>query len=220
MSALGLLSASPPLFVGICAVLGLIVGSFLNVVIWRLPIMLERQWREQCAEGLALVDSAVGAQGPAAAATVADAAKSGSHVPAAAPARFNLVVPRSACPTCQAPITALQNIPMLSWLLLRGRCARCGAAISARYPLVEALTAALSALVAWKFGFGWQMLLPVILLAAASGAVIGLGLIALRRHDRTAPIPFGPFLAGAGWLMLMCGPQLIRGYFGLFAVPT
>jgi len=322
MSALGLLSASPPLFVGICAVLGLIVGSFLNVVIWRLPIMLERQWREQCAEGLAPVDSAAGAQGPAGAATVADAAKSGSHVPAAAPARFNLVVPRSACPTCQAPITALQNIPMLSWLLLRGRCARCGAAISARYPLVEALTAALSALVAWKFGFGWpalaallltwflvpltfididhqllpdsltlpllwlglllslfsaqpgagvpvdprssligamagyvslwsvyhlfrlltgkegmgygdfklfaalgawfgwQMLLPVILLAAASGAVIGLGLIALRRHDRTAPIPFGPFLAGAGWLMLMCGPQLVRGYFGLFAVPT
>ena len=322
MSALGLLSASPPLFVGICAVLGLIVGSFLNVVIWRLPIMLERQWREQCAEGLALVDAAVGAQGAAAAATVADAAKGGAQVPAAAPARFNLVVPRSACPTCQAPITALQNIPILSWLLLRGRCASCGASISARYPLVEALTAVLSALVAWKFGFGgpalaallltwflvpltfididhqllpdsltlpllwlglvlslfsappgagvpvdprssligamagyvslwsvyhlfrlltgkegmgygdfklfaalgawlgWQMLLPIILMAAVTGAVIGLALIALRRHDRATPIPFGPFLAGAGWIVLMLGQQLIRGYLGLFAAHT
>src|SRR6185437_2251031 len=98
MSALSLLAASPALFIGVCLVLGLVVGSFLNVVIHRVPIMMERQWREQCAE-LAQPDLA-------------------ATVPAAAqPARerFNLVVPRSACPACKAPITALQNIPILSY---------------------------------------------------------------------------------------------------------
>jgi leader peptidase (prepilin peptidase)/N-methyltransferase len=302
MSVIQLLAASPGLFVGTSFVLGLVVGSFLNVVIHRLPLMLERQWREQCAEM---------------------SAESGVTTPSAAAAgeRFNLVVPRSACPSCGAPITALQNLPVLSWLLLRGRCASCGKPISVRYPLVEAFTAILSALVAWRFGFGWpalaamaltwflialtfididhqllpdsmtlpllwlglllslwgdygaggaplpvdlrssvlgamagyvslwsvyhlfrlltgkegmgygdfklfaalgawlgwQMLLPIILIAAAVGAVTGLILITARGRNRSAPIPFGPFLAGAGWLMLMFGQRLVGGYFGLFA---
>ena len=292
-----LLSASPGLFIGACLVLGLAVGSFLNVVIYRLPVMLERQWREQCAE--------LGQ--PAA--------------PGAAPhERFNLVVPRSRCPACRAPISAAQNIPLLSWIMLRGRCASCGAPISARYPLIEALTGILSALVAWKFGFGWpalaamiltwylvaltfididhqllpdsltltllwlglflsltaidspgsaipvdvrssligaiagyvslwsvyhlfrlltgkegmgygdfklfaalgawlgwQMLLPVILIAALVGAVVGIIMITLRGQNRSTPIPFGPFLAASGWLMLMTGHGLVAGYFGLFS---
>jgi len=297
-SVVALLSASPGMFIGTCLALGLAVGSFLNVVIYRLPVILDRQWREQCAQ----------LAGEPAVATQAGTAH----------ARFNLLVPRSACPACRAPITALQNIPLISWLALRGRCANCGKLISARYPLVEALTAVLTAAVAWKFGFGWpsaaaivltwflvaltfididlqllpdsltlpllwlglalslsglqptdsmpvdersallgamvgyvslwsvyhlfrlvtgkegmgygdfklfaalgawlgwQMLLPVILVAAASGAVVGIAMIVIRKHDRTLPIPFGPFLAVSGWLVLMFGRPLVGNYLGLF----
>ena len=104
------------------------VGSFLNVVIYRLPKMMEREWQTQCAElnGQPLVD----------------------HEP------FNLVLPRSACPHCQHPISALENIPLLSYLFLRGKCAGCGAHISLRYPVVEAVGGVLSAYAAWHFGFG------------------------------------------------------------------
>jgi leader peptidase (prepilin peptidase)/N-methyltransferase len=128
------LAASPLFFISAALVLGLLVGSFLNVVIYRVPVMLERDWRAQCAE-------------------LAQGADGAAPTPAAAP-RFNLIVPRSACPKCHAPITALQNIPVVSYLFLRGRCAGCGTPISARYPLIEALTGVLSALVAWKFGYG------------------------------------------------------------------
>ena len=300
MSVIELLASSPAVFVGTCLVLGLAVGSFLNVVIYRLPVMLDRAWREQCTE----------LSGAAASATLS----------AAAPQRFNLAVPRSACPACQAPISALQNIPLISWLVLRGRCAHCGQPISVRYPLVEALSGVLCAAVAWKFGFGWpalaalvltgflialtfidvdhqllpdnltlpllwlgllvslwgpqpgaaalpvdvrssligamagyvslwsvyhlfrlltgkegmgygdfklfaalgawlgwQMLLPIILVAAAVGAVVGIALLSLRGQSRATPIAFGPFLAAAGWLMLMFGPQLVEGYLGWFA---
>jgi len=300
---IALLAASPGLFIGTCLILGLAVGSFLNVVIHRLPLMLERQWREQCAE---LTEQSATAASPA-----------------AAPEVFNLLVPRSACPSCRTPITALQNIPLLSWLMLRGRCASCGKPISVRYPLVEALTAILSGLVAWRFGFGWpalaalvltwylvalafididhrllpdtltlpllwvglflslwsarsgaaaipvdvrssligamagyvslwsvyhlfrlltgkegmgygdfklfaalgawlgwQMLLPTILVAAVVGAVVGIAMITLRGHSRSTPIPFGPFLAAAGWLMLMFGTPLVTSYLGLFAAHT
>jgi leader peptidase (prepilin peptidase) / N-methyltransferase len=284
------LSTSPAAFVATCLVLGLLVGSFLNVVIHRLPIMLERQW-----------------------------ASSDPHAVPAPSEKFNLLVPRSACPACKAPITALQNIPVVSYLALRGRCAACGARISVRYPLVEALTGVLSALVAWRLGFGWpaltglvltwflvalafididhqllpdgltlpllwiglllslwgpqpggaaiptdmrasvlgaaagylslwsvfhlfrlatgkegmgygdfklfaalgawlgwQMLLPIILVAAAVGAVVGIVLISLKGRDRRAPIPFGPFLAASGWLTLMFGHALVARYLGLF----
>jgi leader peptidase (prepilin peptidase)/N-methyltransferase len=287
---------------GACLVLGLVVGSFLNVVIHRVPIMMERQWREQCAE----------LEQPDHAATVPATAT-------VAKERFNLVVPRSTCPACKAQIGALQNIPILSYLVLRGRCANCGARISVRYPIVEALTGILSAAVAWKLGFGWpmaaglvltwflvalafididhqllpdsltlpllwlglflslfaaaaggapipvdmhssiigaiagylclwtvyhlfrlltakegmgygdfkllaalgawlgwQMLLPTVLIAAAVGAVAGIALLAARRQSRSVPIAFGPFLAAAGWLMLMFGRELVADYLGLF----
>src|ERR1700730_4948621 len=104
MTVLDLLSSSAPLFIGTCLAVGLLVGSFLNVVIYRLPVILDRQWREQCAELC----------GTSAAQTPEDTAT------------FNLIVPRSACRSCRAPITALQNIPVVSYLALRGRCARCG----------------------------------------------------------------------------------------------
>ncbi len=136
MVLLAALAASPTFFILAVLVLGLLVGSFLNVVIYRVPVMLEREWQAQCAELAA----------GAAAAAIAT-------LPSTAP-RFNLIVPRSTCPKCQAPITALQNIPVVSYLFLRGRCARCRNPISVRYPLIEALTGVLSALVAWKFGYG------------------------------------------------------------------
>ena len=294
MSVMELLASSPALFIGTCLVLGLLVGSFLNVVIYRLPVILDRQWREQCAE-------LHGAEPPA-------------HSEP-----FNLVVPRSACPSCKAPITALQNVPVVSYLVLRGRCANCGASISARYPLVEALTGILSAAVAWKYGFGWpaaaaivltwflialtfidleqqllpdsltlplvwiglllslwgpqpygppipvdmrssiigaiagylslwsvyhlfrlitgkegmgygdfklfaalgawlgwKMLLPIILFAASVGAVVGIAMLAFRGQSRSTPIAFGPFLAAAGWLVLMFGPEIVTAYLGMF----
>lgn len=127
MSLLYLLQTAPVLFVSLCAVLGLMVGSFLNVVIHRLPRMMEREWQVQCAELR-------------------------GETPAPAP-RFNLVAPRSACPACGRRITALQNIPLLSYLALRGRCAACGQTISVRYPVVEAASGLLSGFIAWKYGF-------------------------------------------------------------------
>src|SRR6201998_3987214 len=280
MSVIELLAASQPMFIGTCMVLGLAVGSFLNVVIYRLPLMLDREWRAQCAELASLAaHSTTAATDPA--------------------APFNLVVPRSACPACKAPITALGYIPLLSWLLLRGRCAHCGAPISVRYPLVELLTGVLSAWVAARFGFGlaalgallltwflialafididtqllpdgltlpllwlgltlslwgppggaalpvdvrssligavagylslwsvyhlfrlvtgkegmgygdfkllaalgawlgWQMLLPVILMAAVVGAAVGIAMLAILRQSRATPLAFHTFLAPA-----------------------
>jgi len=298
-----ILSDSALLFVGTVFVLGLLVGSFLNVVIYRLPIMLDREWRAQAAD-LVQTDPAGASVAPAAVA------------PAAASTRdFNLLRPRSACPACGAPITALQNVPVLSWLVLRGRCAACRARISARYPGVELATAVLSAAVAWHFGvtigaacallltwalialtgididhqllpdditlpllwagllaavvigaqpgvalpvaprdailgavagyaslwlvfhafklvtgkegmgygdfklyaalgawLGWKVLPLVILLSAATGAVLGIAMIALRGRDRAAPMPFGPYLAAAGWIAMLYGDTLIGGY--------
>src|SRR5579863_3077437 len=107
MQLLDTLAASPAFFMASAFVLGLIVGSFLNVVIHRLPLMLEREWREQCAE------------------LARESQPSEPHSAVQLP-RFNLIVPRSTCPACNAPITALQNIPILSYVLLRGRCASCG----------------------------------------------------------------------------------------------
>jgi leader peptidase (prepilin peptidase)/N-methyltransferase len=304
MPLIALLASSPALFIGVCLVLGLVVGSFLNVVIHRVPIMMDRQWREQCAE----------LETPDPAATLP------ASPPPAVKERFNLVVPRSACPACKAPITAWQNIPILSYVFLRGRCANCGVRISVRYPIVEALTGILCAAVAWKLGFGWpaaaglvltwflvalafididhhllpdsltlpllwlglllslfapapglapipvdmrssiigamggyvslwsvyhlfrlltakegmgygdfkllaalgawlgwQMLLPTVLIAAGVGAVTGIALLAARGQSRSTPIAFGPFLAAAGWLILMFGRELVTGYLGLFA---
>ena len=127
-----LLFAEPALFTGLVFLFSLLVGSFLNVVIHRLPKMMEVEWHAQCAE------------------------LRGEPLPDAP--RYNLMLPRSACPQCGHPITALENIPLLSWLWLRGRCSACSAPISARYPLVELLTAVLSAAVAWKWGASMQTL--------------------------------------------------------------
>src|SRR4051794_33276916 len=122
-----MLATHPGFYIGCCAVLGLVIGSFLNVVIYRVPVMMDNELRAECAGLAGQVD--------------------------AAPPRFNLVVPRSACPNCKAPITALQNIPVVSWLALGGKCASCKGRISARYPVVELATAILSGCIAWRFGF-------------------------------------------------------------------
>jgi leader peptidase (prepilin peptidase) / N-methyltransferase len=133
-----ILAAHPPLFIGACVFLGLVVGSFLNVVIHRVPIMMDNELRAECAA--------------LSRASVAGDPALDSEPPE--PPKYNIVTPRSACPNCKAPITALQNIPVLSWLALRGKCANCKASISARYPLVELATGLLSGIVAWRFGYG------------------------------------------------------------------
>jgi leader peptidase (prepilin peptidase)/N-methyltransferase len=279
----------PALFAGSVFVIGLLIGSFLNVVIYRLPVMLEREWRAEAAELTGQPQT--------------------PHAP------FNLVTPRSACPSCHAPIRAWQNIPVMSWLLLRARCHECSAKISVRYPLVELATGILSGWIAWHFGvsvatpcalgvtwglialtgvdidhqllpdgitlplmwagllaavligpaagrplpvspadaiigaaagylslwsvfhafrlvtgkegmgfgdfklfaalgawLGWRVLPLIILLAAAAGALIGISMILLRGRDRSAPMPFGPYLAIAGWIAMLYGESLIDGY--------
>ena len=127
MPVVSLLQSSPALLVSTCVLLGLAVGSFLNVVIHRLPKILERQWRAECAD-------LAGAEPPPA-------------------ERFNLATPRSRCPSCGHGITALENIPVASYFLLGGRCSACKARISPRYPLVEALSGLISGYAAWRFGF-------------------------------------------------------------------
>ena len=122
----------------IAGLFGLMIGSFLNVVIHRLPLMMQRESDNYCA---------------------LEAGQPERHT-----TRYNLMVPRSACPHCQHQLTALENIPVISWLALRGKCSNCKAPISPRYPLVELLTAALSVLVVWQFGSGWQGLGGLLLL--------------------------------------------------------
>ena len=127
---MAMLLSEPALFAGLVFLFSLLVGSFLNVVIHRLPKMMETEWHAQCAELR-------------------------GETPAASPP-YNLALPRSACPHCGHQITALENIPVLSWLWLRGRCSSCSASISSRYPLVELFTALLSAAAAWKWGLSVQ----------------------------------------------------------------
>jgi len=126
----------PTVFTASCALFGLIVGSFINVVVHRLPIIMERDWQCQCAE------------------------LRGEEAPAQE--ALSLAMPRSRCPACGHPISAFENIPVLSWLALRGKCSACHAAISPRYPLIEALSGMLCALAAAHFGYGW----------AAAGALL------------------------------------------------
>ncbi len=282
--AAGYLSTYPALFAGVVFVLGLAIGSFLNVVIYRLPVMMERAWRLHCQE------------------LAGDVAVSADSEP------FDLARPGSSCPHCKHPIGPLENIPLLSYVLQKGRCKHCKAPISPRYPAVELTTAVLSAITAWHFGFGWQaafallltwglialtfididhQLLPdditlpllwlglllslaalfvppatsivgaaagylslwavyqlfrlatgkegmgygdfkllgllgawmgwqslpvIIILSSVVGAAVGIGLILFRGHERGTPIPFGPYLAAAGWLALLWGEDLTRAY--------
>jgi len=306
MTDLAQILASTPWLLAACTFLvSLLVGSFLNVVIHRVPIMLEREWKAQAREMLV-------EPGRADENGTVDVRTDGT------PERYNLLVPRSRCPGCNAEITALQNIPVVSWLLLGGKCASCRAAISVRYPIVEFATAVLSTAVAMRFGWhwqtlaallftwglisltvidldhtllpdvltipllwlglllslfwhagltapaptdptsailgavcgylilwtvfwafklatgkdgmgygdfkllgalgawmGWQMLPLILLLSAFAGAVIGIALIVFRGRDRNVPIPFGPYLAAAGWIALMWGPQIMGGYLTL-----
>ena len=131
-----------------CLLLGLLVGSFLNVVIYRLPVMMQRDWKEQCAE------------------------LNGASLPEAE--KLTLAVPRSRCPHCGHMISALENIPIVSWLVLGGRCKSCRAPISIRYPLVEAATGLVSAYAGWHFGYS---------LAAAGALVFIWSMIALTFID-------------------------------------
>lgn len=130
------LAVSPAVLLVLAIVLGLMVGSFLNVAIYRLPKMMEREWRAQFAE------------------------LRGETIKPVEP--FNLVIPRSRCPHCRQAVTALQNVPLLSFLLLKGKCAHCKHPISWRYPGIEILTAVLSALVAWRYGLTWTSLAALV----------------------------------------------------------
>ncbi len=273
------------LLVTVVAVFSLAIGSFLNVLIHRLPKMMEADWRAQCSE------------------------LDGTKVTAAG--RYNLLMPGSHCPQCKTPLRAVDNIPIVSWLALRGKCAHCSTRISARYPVVEALTALLSAVIAWKFGLtwqtalvlifawtlialtfidadttllpddltlpllwlgllanifatfvplkdavigaaagylilwsiywlfklttgkegmgygdfkllaalgawmGWKSLLPIVLLSSLVGAIIGIALIVLARRGREIPIPFGPYLAAAGMIVMLSGDRLTRWFIPL-----
>jgi len=292
---LELFTESLALFVGVVFAFALVIGSFLNVVIHRLPLMMERDWREQCAE---LCKTPPDQELPR--------------------GRFDLIAPRSRCPKCGHMIAAWQNIPVISYLLLGGQCANCKESISARYPLVEMLTAVLAALCAWRFGagieailaiiltlslvaismidadtqlipdvivlpllwlglgmslfhpvsgsetlfiaprnaivgamagylslwtvyqlfklvtgkegmgygdfkllaalgawLGWQQLPMIILMSAMVGAIVGISLMIFKRHDRSVPIPFGPYLAAAGWSTMLWGEKVKTFYLDL-----
>ncbi len=282
MPLIDLLAAHPGLLVALTLMLGLLVGSFLNVVSLRLPAMMERDWRMEARSVLSLAE----ADEP----------------------RLSLTYPPSTCPQCQARIRPWHNIPVLGWLWLRGRCVDCKAPISPQYPLVELACGLLSAACAWHFGWGpqlaaallltwallvlaiidarttllpdsitlpllwaglllalvpvmvplrdavigaavgylslwlvfwgfklltgkegmgygdfklfaalgawlgWQQLLLVILLSSVVGAVVGVGLIVARNRGRDLQLPFGPYLAAAGWIALIWGDAITAAY--------
>ena len=273
-------------FVLSAALLGLLVGSFLNVLIYRLPIMMQREWRAQALEYL-------------------------ECPPESVRERFNLLLPSSRCPHCDHQIRSWENIPLVSWLALRGKCSSCRAPISSRYPLVELACGLLSGYVAWHFGFtwqagamllltwglvamsmididhqllpdslvlpllwlglilsnfglfvslesalwgavagylslwsvywlfklvtgkegmgygdfkllamlgawgGWQVLPLTILLSSVVGAVLGTILLRVQRAESSTPIPFGPYLAIAGWIALLWGDWITESYLQL-----
>lgn len=136
--------------VALVAFVGACIGSFLNVVIYRLPIMMQREWQAEAKAVLGVKEQ-----------------------PEASPELFNLAVPRSACPECSAPIKAWQNIPVFSYLFLRGQCHNCHAPISIRYPVVESLAALLAVLLLFRFGLGPEML-ALALFTAACMALVGI----------------------------------------------
>lgn len=279
------LQTNPTTFLAMVGLFSLCIGSFLNVVIYRLPIMLQHDWRNECHAFLNL------------------------PVEKNASAVFNLILPRSHCPQCQKTIHAWHNLPLISYLFLKGKCAYCKSSIPSRYPLIETATALLSIVIAWHFGFsfqtgfallltwslicltlididhqllpdsltlgllwlgllanlfglftslesavigsmvgylslwtcatgfklltgkqgmghgdfkllaalgawlGWQLVLFIILVSTLIGSIIGISFILFSGQDKNTPIPFGPFLAAAGWIALLWGHQLINLYF-------
>ncbi len=284
MQELNIQLNNPVFFVSLVGIIGLLVGSFLNVVIYRLPVMMNRSWRKDCLEFLQLPPDQE------------------NNEP------FNLSVPLSRCPQCASPIKPWQNIPVFSYLLLRGKCANCKHPISLRYPVIEAFTAITSIIVAWHFAYtpqagfallltwalialtfididsqllpdsitlpllwlglllslfgiftdthtsiigaiagymilwsvyqlfklltgkegmgygdfkllavfgawlGWQTLPMIIILSSLVGAVIGIGMIIFVKRDHATPIPFGPYLAAAGWIALLWGEPINQLY--------
>jgi leader peptidase (prepilin peptidase) / N-methyltransferase len=294
---IGLFHIYPAFYLGTIFILGLLVGSFLNVVIYRLPVMMERDWKEQCCE-LLNVESNENINNE----------------------KFSLVLPRSRCPSCNKQIKAIENIPVISYLLLKGKCANCKNSISIRYPLIEILSAITVTIVAFYFGvslqtifaicltwalitlslidfdtqylpdditlpflwfgiiinllfpssslvihffpdnfsniessvwgaifgycslwsvyilfklitgkegmghgdfkllallgawLGWQSILLIIILSSVAGAAIGISLIIFKSHNRNTAIPFGPYLAIAGWVSMLWGPYLMSAY--------
>lgn len=187
MEMITLLAAQPALMVGAMTVLGLLVGSFLNVVVYRLPIMVEREWRGDCRALLELPDD-------------------GSTSEA-----FDLVRPRSRCPHCATPIGALENIPLLSYLVLGGRCRHCRVAISKRYPLVEATGGLLGGLAAWRFGYATDADSTLWLLRALAAACYAWTLVALALIDFDTRYLFDNITQPLLWAGLACS------FFGLFA---
>jgi leader peptidase (prepilin peptidase) / N-methyltransferase len=201
MHLIEFLRAYPPAFVVVCGVVGLLIGSFLNVVIHRLPKMMERDWKLQIDEYLQ--QDVVAVQ------------------PQPASPKYNLVVPRSACPACGHQIAALENIPIISYLAIGGKCRGCKAPISARYPLVEALTGAASALLAWKFGFG----LPAVAAIVFAWAMIALTFIdfdtQLLPDDITLPLLWLGLLLNAAHAFTDLPSAVIgavAGYLALWSV--
>ncbi|MGK0500795.1 MAG: leader peptidase (prepilin peptidase)/N-methyltransferase [Oceanicoccus sp.] len=286
---LAYLQTSPTMTIAIAVVLGLIVGSFLNVVIYRLPLMMEREWKQECRLILELDDN-------------------GDSVDSNDTSTFNLSHPNSHCPHCQHPVKPWQNIPLLSYLVLKGQCGHCSAPISIRYPIIEVASGILSGIIAWHFGasvetllalaftwclisltmidadhkllpdqitlpllwaglvinsfglfvplqeafwgavagylslwsvfwlfklltgkegmgygdfkllaalgawMGWKYLLIIILLSSLVGAVIGTIMLVMNNKGRNTTIPFGPYLAAAGWIALIWGEPILEAY--------
>ena len=195
MSFFSLLQSSPAVLVTTAVLVGLMVGSFLNVVIHRLPKMLERQWRAECAE------------------------VAGTPSPPAE--RYNLVIPRSGCPKCGRRITALENIPIASYVALGGKCSGCGAPISLRYPVVEALSGALSGYIAWRYGWSAAMLGALIF----TWAMIALAFIDFDTFylpdSITLPLLWAGLLFNAGGAFTDVRSAVIGaavGYLALWAV--
>ncbi|MBL4820924.1 MAG: prepilin peptidase [Gammaproteobacteria bacterium] len=297
MSFYELLVTNQSVLVASAILLGLLVGSFLNVVIYRVPVMLQRDWKAQCHEFLEIENQ-----------------EPDPNDASAKHETFNLLKPDSHCPVCNHKISAWENIPIFSYIFLRGKCSDCKTPISLRYPSVELVAGLLSGLIAFTFGatwltlalllftwalvvltlidfdhqllpdnitlpllwlgllvnsiglgfgvslqdavigalvgylvlwcfywafklltgkegmgygdfkllaalgawMGWQSILPIIILSSAVGAVFGVIAIYLFKRDKSAPMPYGPFLAGAGFIMLVWGPQLTGYYLGTF----
>jgi leader peptidase (prepilin peptidase)/N-methyltransferase len=191
------LTADPIVYTAIALVVGLCVGSFLNVVVHRLPKMMEREWRAQCAE------------------------LRGEPAPTEDPARYNLAVPRSACPSCGHAIGALENIPIVSWLALRGACKACRKPISIRYPLVEALGGVLAFYAIWRFGISWKGVAACVLL----WTLIALTFIdfdtQLLPDNLTLPLLWGGLVANLFGLFAPLSDAVIgaiAGYLALWLV--
>ena len=187
--------ADPAVAIATAAVLGLLVGSFLNVVIHRLPRMLERGWQAQCAE----LRGETPVEGE----------------------RYNLVVPRSACPSCGHRIGAHENIPVLSWLFLRGRCSSCGTTISARYPAVELLAGTLAVAAVMRFGPGWQAIAACGLLWSLLALTFIDADTQLLPDDMTLPLLWAGLFANLFGLFVPIQEAVIgaiAGYLSLWSV--